>query len=120
MKYTIKRPRPSKELFENTRRIGNLRKAEANTYSMPSGDATAVSLFCFFYATVLGLPVVYIILPLVLCGRLYYQCHYWGDVTVGCVVGTLWGVFSFLLFQQIWAPFGRLFLGSESFILVTV
>lgn len=70
LKYLIKRTRP--DALSHTKRIGNLRKAEEGTYSMPSGDSAAASLFCFLFATVVGLPALYVILPLVMCGRVYY------------------------------------------------
>jgi membrane-associated phospholipid phosphatase len=70
LKYLIKRARPV--ALSHTKRIGNLRKAEEGTYSMPSGDSAAASLFCFLCATVVGLPALYVILPLVMCGRVYY------------------------------------------------
>lgn len=71
MKYSIKRKRP--EPVEGTNRIGgNLRKAEAGTYSMPSGDVSACSLYCFLFASVMGIPAVYVVLPLVMAGRVFY------------------------------------------------
>ena len=58
---------------------------------MPSGDSAAAALFCFMYATMVNLPEVYVSLPLVMLGRVYYQCHWFGDTIVGVIVGTLWG-----------------------------
>jgi membrane-associated phospholipid phosphatase len=75
--------------------LGNLRKAEVGTYSMPSGDAAAAALFCFLYATMVNLPLVYLLLPLVMLGRVYYHCHWFGDTFFGAVVGTLWGLVAF-------------------------
>ena len=99
------------EVLKDTYRVGNLRKAEGKTFSMPSGDATASSLYCFLLATVAGLPAIYVILPLVMMGRIYYQCHYIGDVLAGCALGTLWGLVSLLSFEPVWAPLGRAILG---------
>jgi hypothetical protein len=55
---------------------------------MPSGDASAAALFCFMFFVVLDLKFVYFILPLVMCGRVYYHCHWFGDTIVGVAVGT--------------------------------
>lgn len=104
------------ELFTETYRVGNLRKAEGKTFSMPSGDATASSLYCFVLATVAGLPAIYVVLPFVMAGRIYYQCHYLGDVLAGAFIGTMWGLVSLLSFDQIWAPLGRAMLGDDTFI----
>ena len=70
LKYSIKRARPKSLSF--TKRMNNLRKAEEGTYSMPSGDSSAAALFCFEYCYMMGLPAVYLLLPLVMCGRVYY------------------------------------------------
>lgn len=96
MKYTIKRARPT-IAFDTVRRA-NPRKAEEGTYSMPSGDVSCCALFCFLFTTVLDLPWVYILLPLVACGRVFYQCHYFGDTLVGAGVGSLWGLAAYSYF----------------------
>ena len=89
MKYTIKRERPQRKLA--VPRLSNLRDKEVGTYSMPSGDTSAAAVFCFINACVMGLPAMYIILPLVALGRVYYQCHWFGDTIIGSFVGTFWG-----------------------------
>ena len=70
LKYSIKRARP--KLDESNKRYGSLRKAEEGTYSMPSGDCAAVALYCFLHCTMVWLPAMYLILPLVAVGRVYY------------------------------------------------
>ena len=65
---------------------------------MPSGDCSAAALFCFLFAFILDLPFVYLILPLVMCGRVYYQCHWLGDTIVGAFVGTFWGILAYSYF----------------------
>lgn len=113
MKYSIKRPRP--DIPINTPRLANLRKHEAGTWSMPSGDTAAASVFCFMYTAFLGLPSIYIILPLVCCGRVYYHCHYFGDTIIGAIIGTLWGVFMFEIFQFI-VPVAQWIAGPDTFL----
>lgn len=90
LKYTIRRARPNP--LPNTKRIHDLRGREHGTFSMPSGDAAAASVFCYEYCQMMGLPAIYLILPLVICGRVYYQCHWFGDTFAGVLVGTAWGV----------------------------
>jgi len=48
-----------------------LRQTEEGTFSMPSGDSSAAALFCLMFFAVLDLKLVYFILPLVMCGRVY-------------------------------------------------
>ena len=67
---------------------------------MPSGDAGAAAVFCLLYAVLLHLPGVYVILPLVCMGRVYYQCHWFGDTFVGVFVGTFWAISTLFVFDQ--------------------
>lgn len=69
-----------------------MRQTEEGTFSMPSGDSSAAALFCLMFFAVLDLKLVYFILPLVMCGRVYYHCHWFGDTIVGVAVGTIWGL----------------------------
>jgi membrane-associated phospholipid phosphatase len=71
LKYSLKRPRPE-QLSHTYRFHSDLRKKEEGTYAMPSGDSAAAAIFCFIYAFIVGVPSVYIILPLVMAGRVYY------------------------------------------------
>ena len=66
---------------------------------MPSGDSAAAACFCFTYAAVMQLHAVYICLPFVCLGRVYYQCHWLGDTIMGSLIGTFWAVIGFMMFQ---------------------
>ena len=70
MKYTIRRERPLKN--PDAPRLSNLRDSENGTYSMPSADTSAAAVFCFLLANLMNIPAVYVILPLVAMGRVYY------------------------------------------------
>jgi len=112
MKYTIKRERPVRR--SDTTRISDLRGKEVGTYAMPSGDSSAAAVFCLLVAVEIGWPMIYVLMPLVMLGRVYYQCHWLGDTIVGLFVGSFWGLvgasnFAFLV------PFFRALVGSESF-----
>ena len=89
MKYTIKRERPQKK--PEAPRLSNLRDHEIGTYSMPSGDTSAAAVFCFVLTNLMQMPWIYLVLPLVAMGRVYYQCHWFGDTIIGSIVGTFWG-----------------------------
>ena len=58
---------------------------------MPSGDTSAAAVFCLINMAIMDLPAMYIVLPLVALGRVYYQCHWFGDTIIGAIVGTFWG-----------------------------
>lgn len=116
MKYTIKRPRP--EIPAAATRMVNLVKHEAGTWAMPSGDSAAAACFCFMYTAFLRLPSVYIILPLVCCGRVFFHCHYFGDTFIGSIVGTLWGLFVFQIFTFT-VPAAQWIAGPNTFLPLT-
>ncbi len=59
---------------------------------MPSGDSSAAAVFCCLVAFELGMPLIYILMPLVMLGRVYYQCHWLGDTLIGLLVGSFWGL----------------------------
>lgn len=82
---------------------------------MPSGDCSAAALFCFIVGTILDLPGVYLILPFVMCGRVYYHCHWFGDTIIGVLVGTFWGVLAYTQFKYA-EPLAILIAGSQVFI----
>ena len=70
MKWTIKRERPIRR--EDTTRISDLRGKEVGTFAMPSGDSSAAAVFCLLVATEMGWPLIYILMPFVMLGRVYY------------------------------------------------
>ena len=114
LKYSIRRKRPVVRP-ESKRLTSRLTKAEHGTFSMPSGDASCVGLFCFLYTAMMGIPTTYIIMPLVMAGRVFYQCHWWGDTLCGVVIGTVVGAIVFTQFEA-WAPLARLICGEGTFI----
>ena len=112
MKYTIKRERPRPR--SDTTRINDLRVKENGTYSMPSGDTSAAAVFCVLVCVEMGMPLIYILMPLVMLGRVYYQCHWIGDTIVGLFVGTFWGVVGSTYFNEL-VPLFKTIAGSEAF-----
>ena len=70
MKYSLKRERPKRRA--ETTRFRDLRVLENGTFSMPSGDSSAAAVFCCLVAFELGMPLIYILMPLVMLGRVYY------------------------------------------------
>ena len=112
MKHTIKRERPVRRA--DTTRISDLRGKEVGTYAMPSGDSSAAAVFCFLVYAEMGWPLIYVLMPLVMLGRVYYQCHWLGDTIVGLFVGTFWGYIGAINFSFL-VPFFRALVGSQSF-----
>jgi membrane-associated phospholipid phosphatase len=90
-----------------------LRKKEEGTYAMPSGDSAAAAIFCFIFAFVVGVPSVYVILPLVMAGRVYYQCHWIGDTIAGVICGTFFGSFTYSHFWLL-VPVFKVIAGGEN------
>jgi len=82
---------------------------------MPSGDTSAGAVFCTLVAIEMGMPYIYILMPLVMLGRVYYQCHWLGDTIVGFFVGTFWGVISSSNFYA-FVPLFKAVIGDDAFI----
>eukprot|EP00347_Sterkiella_histriomuscorum_P015488 403356839 len=101
MKKAIRRERPARCTVQ---RNFNLRGMEKGTLAMPSGDSAQCTLWCvLMYLTYGGNDffLMACILPaLVSFARIFYQCHYVGDVIMGCMVGLLMAVISFYNFNR--------------------
>ena len=113
LKYLIKRERPQRKLA--VPRLSNLRDKEVGTYSMPSGDTSAAAVFCLINYLVMQMPAIYLILPLVALGRVYFQCHWFGDTIIGSFVGTFWGLIGYSQFLML-IPFLQLIAGDGTFV----
>ena len=96
-------------------RWSDLRSKEIGTFSMPSGDSSAAAVFCFLIAHELGLKGIWLLMPLVMMGRVYYHCHWVGDTLVGLLVGSFWGLVGAGQFDNL-VTFFRLLVGRDSFI----
>ena len=113
LKKTIKRERPRART--DTTRISNLRGKEIGTYAMPSGDSNAASVFCLLLAVEFDINWIYLIMPLVMLGRVYYQCHWLSDTLAGFCHGTLWAAlfaYNFIHF----VPLFELVAGGDAFV----
>lgn len=95
LKQALKRPRP----IPNTLQIKPMtfRLMEGNN-SMPSGDSMQAAVFVYYmFLPIPSLSSLQIVLAfsfVVLVGlaRVYYRCHYFGDVVVGVVLGYMNGL----------------------------
>ena len=114
-KKLIKRPRPPMPDMIYAKRMNNLRAKEVGTYAMPSGDSAACALFCYLMAVQMRVQAIYLILPLVCLGRVYYHCHWIGDTIVGSIIGTLWGVLGCGVFWS-FVPLMQLIGGKDFFL----
>lgn len=114
LKYSLKRKRPvtnkSAARFKNC-----LRETEEGTYSMPSGDSTAAGLYCYILCHVLGMQWIYVLLPLVMMGRVYYHCHWFGDTIIGAGMGTVWGFVAYHYFY-LFVPLAKIVAGPGTFV----
>ena len=113
MKYAIKRERPKRR--SDTTRLSDLRAKEAGTYSMPSGDAGAAAVFCLLVSVEMGMHSVWLLMPLVMLGRVYYQCHWIGDTVVGLIIGAFWASILVQHFDS-FVPFFQKIAGDDAFI----
>lgn len=61
------------------------------------------------------MPMVYLLLPLVMLGRVYYQCHWLGDTLVGVLVGSFFGMIAVTNFNML-VPFFKEIAGQAAFL----
>jgi len=87
-------------------------RGESDCPSMPSGDTSAAASFCFIYNYCLHIPFIYIILPFVMLGRVYYHNHYIGDCIVGAIIGLGCG-FVIVYWFNVWAPLFEFIAGPD-------
>lgn len=61
---------------------------------MPSGDAASCAYQCTWLLFVFQMPSFMVfILPLCMLGRVYAQCHWFGDTIIGSTIGCLCSYF---------------------------
>lgn len=100
IKFLLKRPRPIDESFYIE-----------NMPSFPSGHATlAISLYGFLFYVIwkhdkhhLKNPFIIflsILIPFIGISRLYLGVHYFSDVLVGYIIGTIWLILSLKLINK--------------------
>ena len=96
-KQTLKRARPVPNTLQQ--KPMTFRLMEGNN-SMPSGDSIQAAVFVYYIllpiAVVSQLEIGIAMLFVILIGfaRIYYRCHYFGDVLVGMILGYLNAVFT--------------------------
>ena len=54
-------------------------------------------------------------MPLVMMGRVYYQCHWLGDTVAGFLIGTFWGLVGASNFDY-FVPVFEALCGEEAFV----
>jgi len=99
IKKSTQRERPEHEIVRH--RLLNLRSLLTN-YSFPSGDSAqsaALSISLYNYCRSVGLDSIAVywllLIPIVMFARVYFGCHWIGDVFMGAAFGaaitiTLW------------------------------
>ena len=95
VKKLTNRPRPYlAQAFPFKRRV-DLTALEHGTCSMPSGDTCQASLWCTLLFFIYGGENILLLMCLmpVMVGfcRVYFQCHYIGDVAIGAAIGFVIG-----------------------------
>ena len=113
MKYGIWRKRALTDSFP--KRLKLPVRGESDTPSMPSGDTAGCGCFCFIYTVYLNIPAIFVILPFVMLGRVYYHAHYIGDTIIGAFVGLASGGFMISTIQFL-IPFFVYVAGPDTFI----
>lgn len=84
LKKIVGRERPTKVASKS--RICNMRDREHGK-SMPSGDSAAAAFLLSLYFWFFGVYWPMLMIPLVMLGRVYVFCHWFGDTIIGSLMG---------------------------------
>ncbi len=87
-KTIIGRNRPSLEVKKHFSYVRNKETGK----SMPSGDSLQAANFAIMIILNLECNLKYLtllLIPGVMCGRVYYNCHYWFDCIIGVILGII-------------------------------
>ena len=76
------------------------REHRGRYHSMPSGDAAAGAFICIQLAYLFNCPMVLVAIPLTCLGRVYVQCHWFGDTLAGTVIGCVSGYLAYNVYFE--------------------
>ena len=99
LKVIIGRNRPTLTV---KRYFNNVRNKETSK-SMPSGDTLQAANFAIMAILYLNCNLKYCVLlliPGVMCGRIYFNCHYWFDCIIGLILGILLSLGSYFVISK--------------------
>ena len=85
------------------RYFNNVRNKETSK-SMPSGDCLQSAIFATMVILYLDSNIKYlaiILVPGVMCARIYFNCHYWFDCIFGVLIGIFASISSYMIINKI-------------------
>ncbi len=88
LKRILRRPRPSLDMTVPRKYYIRWRIANSELESLPSGDTAVAAVFSTFFFWETGHVYFFICCCLVAFARVYYHCHWVGDVVFGACLGT--------------------------------
>ena len=100
LKIIIGRNRP----VSTVKRFCNYVRDKETSKSMPSGDSLQSANFAMMAILYFNCNMKYLVLlliPGVMCGRVYYNCHYWFDCIIGVVLGIFVSIGSYIIINKI-------------------
>ena len=100
LKIIIGRNRP----ISTVKRFCNNVRDKETSKSMPSGDSLQSANFAMMAILYFNCNMKYLVLlliPGVMCGRVYYNCHYWFDCIIGVLLGIFVSIGSYIIINKI-------------------
>ena len=86
------------------KRYFNSVRSKETTKSMPSGDSLQATNFAIMAILYFNSNLKYcalLLIPGVMCGRVYYNCHYWFDCLIGLIFGIFLSIGSYFIINKI-------------------
>ena len=85
------------------RYFSNVRDKETSK-SMPSGDCLQCAIFATMVILYFDSSIKYsviLLIPGVMCARIYFNCHYWFDCILGVLIGIFVSISSYMIINKI-------------------
>lgn len=75
-----------------SKRYFNFVRNKETSKSMPSGDSLQAGIFVMIFILYFNDNRKYLsllLIPMVMCSRIYFNCHYWFDCIIGAILGII-------------------------------
>ena len=87
-----------------SKRYFNFVRNKETSKSMPSGDSLQAGIFVMIFIFYFDNNMKYLsllLIPMVMCSRIYFNCHYWFDCIIGAILGIIIAFGSYFILDKI-------------------
>ena len=87
-----------------SKRYFNFVRNKETSKSMPSGDSLQAGIFAMIFIFYFHNNMKYLsllLIPMVMCSRIYFNCHYWFDCIIGAILGIIIAFGSYFILNKV-------------------